>query len=87
MITGESYSVKKQVGDIIIGGTINQNGVLKATVEKIGGDTMLQKIIEMVRNAQSERAPLQRLADKVSSVFVPTVVLISLVTLFLCLTY
>lgn len=80
MITGESYPVKKSSGDIVIGGTVNQNGIIKAEVEKVGGDTMLSRIIEMVRNAQSEKPPLQRLADRVSSVFVPTVVAIAVLT-------
>lgn len=80
MLTGESYAVKKKVGSIVIGGTINQNGLLKVRVEKIGNDTMLNRIIDLVRNAQTEKPPMQRLADKVSAVFVPTVISIALIT-------
>ncbi|MCP4761978.1 MAG: copper-translocating P-type ATPase, partial [archaeon] len=85
MLTGESYSVKKESGDLVIGGTINQNGMIKAEVEKIGNDTMLSRIIELVRNAQTQKAPLQRLADKVSNIFVPLVITIALITLFIWL--
>jgi P-type Cu+ transporter len=80
MITGESISVKKKIDDIVIGGTINQNGLLKIRVEKIGNDTVLNRIIEMVRNAQTQKAPLQLLADKASNVFVPLVILIASIT-------
>jgi Cu+-exporting ATPase len=80
MITGESISVKKEPGDIVIGGTINQNGLIKVKVDKIGSDTMLNRIIEMVRNAQTEKPPLQRLADKIGTIFVPVVILIALIT-------
>ncbi len=77
MITGESISVKKQTGDLVIGGTINQNGLIRVEVEKIGNDTVLSRIIDLVRNAQTEKPPMQRLADKVSNIFVPLVVLIA----------
>jgi Cu+-exporting ATPase len=80
MITGESISVKKETGDIAIGGTINQNGLIKIKVDKIGNDTMLNRIIEMVRNAQTEKPPLQLLADKIGTIFVPVVILIAIVT-------
>ncbi|MCK5345099.1 MAG: heavy metal translocating P-type ATPase, partial [Candidatus Heimdallarchaeota archaeon] len=80
MITGESISVKKQPGDLVIGGTINQNGLLTIEIEKIGNDTMLSRIIEMVRQAQTQKAPMQRLADKVSNIFVPTVIAIAMLT-------
>jgi Cu+-exporting ATPase len=78
MLTGETYSVKKEPGDIVIGGTINQNGVIKSRVERIGNDTVLQRIIDLVRSAQSQKAPLQRIADKVGKIFVPIVVSIAL---------
>jgi Cu+-exporting ATPase len=74
MITGESIPVKKTVGDLVIGGTINQNGLLQVEVEHIGNDTMLSRIIDLVKNAQSEKPPLQRLADKISNYFVPIVI-------------
>jgi Cu+-exporting ATPase len=80
MITGESISVKKKTGDVVIGGTVNQNGLLKIRVDKIGNDTMLNRIIEMVRNAQTQKPPLQLLADKVSNIFVPAVIAIAIVT-------
>ena len=80
MLTGESISVKKETGDLVIGGTINQNGFLKVEVEKIGNDTVLSRIIELVRNAQTEKPPMQRLADKISSFFVPIVILIAMIT-------
>ena len=80
MITGESISVKKKPKDIVIGGTVNQNGLLKIKVDKIGNDTVLSRIIEMVRGAQTEKPPMQRLADKISNIFVPTVILIGLLT-------
>ncbi|MBD3351993.1 MAG: cadmium-translocating P-type ATPase, partial [Candidatus Lokiarchaeota archaeon] len=82
MITGESYPIKKKEDDVVIGGTINQNGLLKIEVQKIGNDTMLSRIIDMVREAQSEKPPLQRLADKVSAIFVPTVIAIGIITFF-----
>ncbi|MHA1111305.1 MAG: heavy metal translocating P-type ATPase [Promethearchaeota archaeon] len=80
MLTGETYSVKKISGDIVIGGTVNQNGLIKAKVERIGNDTVLQRIVDLVRSAQSQKAPLQRIADKVSRIFVPVVVSIALLT-------
>jgi Cu+-exporting ATPase len=80
MLTGETYSVKKDMGDIVIGGTINQNGVIKAKVERIGNDTVLQRIIDLVRSAQAQKPPLQRIADQVSRIFVPIVVGIALLT-------
>ncbi|MBN2157582.1 MAG: copper-translocating P-type ATPase [Candidatus Lokiarchaeota archaeon] len=80
MLTGETYAVKKEPGDIVIGGTVNQNGVIKAKVERIGNDTVLQRIIELVRSAQSQKAPLQRIADKMSRIFVPIVISLALLT-------
>ncbi len=80
MITGEPVSVGKSPGDIVIGGTINQNGVLQVQVEKTGNDTVLNRIIEMVRDAQAEKPPMQRLADKISNVFIPIVILIALLS-------
>lgn len=74
MITGESLPVDKKIGDTVIGATINLSGVIKLRAEKVGSDTTLSEIIEVVRNATSERVPIQRLADKVSTYFVPAVV-------------
>jgi Cu+-exporting ATPase len=80
MVTGESIPVDKKVGDNVIGATINKTGsfVFKAT--KVGKDTMLSQIVEMVSEAQSSRAPIQRLVDVVSSYFVPTVLILAVAT-------
>tara|TARA_R110002153_G_scaffold74734_2_gene193898 strand:+ start:1 stop:1923 length:1923 start_codon:yes stop_codon:yes gene_type:complete len=78
MITGEPLPVEKGPGDTVTGGTINKNGSLVIEAARVGADTMLSQIVEMVSNARRSRAPIQGLADKVSSYFVPTVVLIAL---------
>lgn len=80
MITGESMPVKKQVGDECIGSTINKNGSFVFEAKKIGGDTVLSQIVKLVEDAQSNKAPIQRLADKISSVFVPIVIAIAVIT-------
>lgn len=80
MVTGESLAVKKTRGIKLIGATINGTGTLVMKAEKIGADTLLSQIIDMVAQAQRSRAPIQKLADLVSSYFVPIVVLISLLT-------
>jgi Cu+-exporting ATPase len=77
MLTGESLPIDKQEGDSVIGGTMNQTGVLRFTVSKVGADTTLAKIIDMVENAQSTKAPIAKLADQISAWFVPTVLVIS----------
>lgn len=79
MITGESVAVKKGVGDNVVGGTINKNGFIKVRVTKTGADTTLSKIVELVENANSTKAPIAKIADKISGVFVPIVLLIALV--------
>lgn len=81
LLTGESLPVAKTAGDKLTGGAINQEGVLVFTATAVGGATMLSQIIRMVEDAQAAKAPIQRLVDKVSSVFVPVVLLISLITL------
>ncbi|MBN1330026.1 MAG: copper-translocating P-type ATPase [Candidatus Heimdallarchaeota archaeon] len=81
MITGESLLVDKKSGDYIIGATINKNGYLKFAAEKVGSDTMLSQIIKSVEDAQSSKAPVQRLADKVTAYFVPVVIVIAFITL------
>lgn len=77
MITGESIPVEKKKGDTVIGGTINKHGSFKFKATKIGKDTVLSQIIKLVEEAQGSKAPIQRLADKVSSYFVPAVILIA----------
>ncbi|MFO1188374.1 MAG: heavy metal translocating P-type ATPase [Alphaproteobacteria bacterium] len=78
MVTGESMPVSKTNGDRVIGGTLNQSGALVMTAERVGHDTMLSRIVQMVAAAQRSRAPIQRLADQVSGWFVPTVVAVAL---------
>lgn len=86
MITGEPIPVDRLTGDRVIGGTINKQGSVKIKVTKVGSKTLLSQIIKMVDEAQGSRAPIQRLADKISSVFVPSVLVISLITLLVWLT-
>ncbi|MDP1668101.1 heavy metal translocating P-type ATPase [Phaeovulum sp.] len=78
MLTGESMPVEKAEGDLVTGATINKNGSLVIEAVKVGADTVLSQIVEMVQNARRSRAPIQALVDKVSAVFVPTVVAIAL---------
>ncbi len=78
MITGESMPVSKAMGAALIGGTINQTGAFVMRAERIGRDTMLARIVQMVADAQRSRAPIQRLADAVSGWFVPAVILVAL---------
>ena len=77
MVTGESMPVEKQAGDTVIGGTVNATGALVMRADKVGGDTVLARIVRMVAEAQRSRAPIQRLADEVSAWFVPGVVLVA----------
>ena len=74
MVTGESMPVTRRTGDTVIGGTVNQSGSLVVRADKVGRDTMLARIVQMVADAQRSRAPIQRTVDKVSAVFVPTVI-------------
>jgi Cu+-exporting ATPase len=80
MITGESLPVSRGPGDKIIGGTINQDGALSARITATGKDAALAQIVRLVENAQSSKPPVQRLADRVAAVFVPTVLLIAAIT-------
>jgi Cu+-exporting ATPase len=82
MVTGEPIAVKKSQGDKVIGATINATGSLLIKAEKVGADTLLSQIVEMVAHAQRSRAPIQKLADIVSSYFVPIVVLVALLAFF-----
>jgi Cu+-exporting ATPase len=80
MVTGEPIPVDKSNGSAVTGGTVNGNGSFIMLAEKVGSDTLLAQIVRMVSEAQRSRAPIQRLADKVSSYFVPTVILLSCIT-------
>ncbi len=80
MVTGESLPVEKQIGDNVIGATINRNGLLHVEATKIGKDTMLSQIIKLVEDAQGSKPPIQRFADAIAAKFVPLVLLISVVT-------
>lgn len=80
MITGEPIAIVKSVGDVVIGATINQTGTFRYRATKVGADTMLAQIIKLVRQAQGSKAPIQRVADQVSSYFVPAVVVIAIWT-------
>ena len=79
LVTGESMPVTKEAGDKVIGGTINGTGALVMRAEKVGRDTMLAQIVQMVANAQRSRAPIQRLADQVSGWFVPAVLGVAII--------
>lgn len=80
MLTGESIPVDKQIGDTVYGSTMNKNGFLKMKATKIGRETALAQIIRIVEQAQGSKAPIQRLADKISGIFVPIVVGIAILT-------
>jgi Cu+-exporting ATPase len=79
MVTGESMAVEKAVGDKVIGGTINGNRSFVMRAEKVGSETLLAQIVRMVGEAQRSRAPIQRLADVVSSYFVPAVIIVAII--------
>ncbi|GAC1652166.1 MAG: heavy metal translocating P-type ATPase [Ktedonobacteraceae bacterium] len=80
MITGESIPVAKGAGDALIGATVNQRGLLHMQATKVGADTVLASIVRMVEQAQGSKAPIQRLADTISGIFVPTVLVIASLT-------
>lgn len=86
MITGESVPVQRNVGDKVIGATVNTQAVITMRAEKVGADTVLFQIIKMVQQAQGSKAPIQRLADVVSSYFVPAVLIIAVLAVILWLT-
>ena len=79
-LTGESIPVDKEAGDLVCAGTLNQSGYIRCEASRIGKDTTLAQIIQMVSDAASTKAPIAKIADKVSGVFVPTVILISVLT-------
>lgn len=80
MISGESEAVKKQAGDRVLAGTLNQRGAFLLNVQALGADTVLARMVRMVQEAQGSKAPVQGVVDKVSSVFVPVVILLSILT-------
>jgi Cu+-exporting ATPase len=80
MVTGESMAVAKKIGDKVIGSTINKTGTFMFEATKVGGDTLLAQIVEMVKKAQVSRAPIQRTVDTISTIFVPVVLIIAILT-------
>jgi Cu+-exporting ATPase len=80
MVTGEPVPVTKEPGSTVVAGTVNGTGSLEVVAERVGEDTMLARIVRLVRDAQGSKAPIQRLADRVASVFVPAVILVALAT-------
>ncbi|MGI9089673.1 MAG: heavy metal translocating P-type ATPase [Gemmatimonadaceae bacterium] len=80
MLTGESFPVKKGAGDRVIGGTINKTGSFRYTATTLGSDSVLAQIVKLMRDAQGSRAPIQRLADRVSGIFVPVVISLAIIT-------
>ena len=80
MVTGESLPVDKTVGDTVIGSTINNSGTLVFRAEKVGSETVLAQIVDFVKKAQTSRAPIQDLTDKISGIFVPAVVILAILT-------
>ncbi|WP_083488943.1 copper-translocating P-type ATPase [Companilactobacillus kimchiensis] len=80
MVTGESMPVDKVVGDKVIGSTINNTGTFMFRAEKVGNETMLSQIVELVKKAQNSHAPIQKLTDKISEIFVPIVLILSITT-------
>ena len=87
IITGEPLPVEKGEGDRVTGGTLNKNGTMAIKATQVGADTVLSQIVDMVAGAKRSRAPIQGLADRVSSVFVPTVALIAIVSFFVWLSF
>ncbi|MBI5134125.1 MAG: copper-translocating P-type ATPase [Candidatus Taylorbacteria bacterium] len=86
MITGEPVPTEKKAGDLVVGGTLNTTGTFTFRATKVGSETMLAHIVKMVEEAQGSKAPIQALADKISGVFVPIVLILALVSLALWLT-
>lgn len=87
LATGESVPARKQAGDRVIGATINQHGALRVRAEKIGAETFLSQVVRLVEEAQTSKVPVQELADRVTAVFVPTVMLLAGLTLAAWLTW
>jgi|AntRauTorckE6833_2_1112554.scaffolds.fasta_scaffold02638_10 Cu+-exporting ATPase len=87
MATGESMPVERKVGDEVIGATVNQNGLIKVKATKIGKDTFLSQVIKMVEEAQGTKVPIQEFADRITSIFVPAVLIIAAATFILWLVF
>ncbi|MFW6381192.1 MAG: copper-translocating P-type ATPase, partial [Bacillota bacterium] len=87
MATGESMPVDREVGDEVIGSTVNQNGRIKVRATRVGKDTFLSRVVKMVEEAQGTRVPIQEFADRVTSIFVPAVLVIALSTFILWLAF
>jgi Cu+-exporting ATPase len=87
MISGESIPVDKAPGDFVVGSTINMTGAFRFEAKRVGRDTMLSQIVRLVEEAQGKKAPIQRLADRVSSVFVPVVMSIAVVTFIMWMVF
>ncbi|MBO0430570.1 heavy metal translocating P-type ATPase [Enterococcus sp. DIV0660C] len=83
MLTGESLPVEKQFDDTVFGGTVNTTGLVQIEVSQVGSQTVLAQIIQMVEDAQGSKAPIQQIADRISGIFVPVVLVVALVTLVL----
>ena len=87
MATGESMPVKKSKGDEVIGATINQRGLVKVKATKVGKDTFLSQVIKMVEEAQGTKVPIQEFADRITGIFVPTVLIIAVLTFLIWLIF
>src|SRR6476660_7039784 len=80
MLTGEPLPVAKTVGEHVVGGTVNTTGSFRYRATSVGAESVLARIVALMRDAQGSRAPIQRLADRVSAVFVPSVVAVAVLT-------
>ena len=86
-ITGESMPVEKQIGDKVISATINKSGFIKVTAEKVGGDSTINQIIKLVDEASGSKAPIAKMADKIAGIFVPVVIVISIISAIVWLAF
>ncbi len=86
-ITGEAIPVDRTIGELVVSGTINKQGFIKFKAEKVGSDTLLAQIISMVESAQGSKAPIEKMADKISAIFVPTVLILSAVSFLIWLAF
>ncbi|QTL97439.1 heavy metal translocating P-type ATPase [Iocasia frigidifontis] len=87
MATGESMPIERTIGDEVIGATVNQNGMIKVKATKVGKDTFLSQVVKMVEEAQGTKVPIQEFADRITGIFVPTVLIIAAVTFILWLLF